>query len=151
ERAIQVTIGEQAADRLTPQRRDPTQPGVFPQRVNLRLREHATIADQDDPGEAELARELGDLIGDSGGVTRVAGIDLDGDGSSRGITQDAVDEDRPAGLAIAVMTPARQGTLLSLVIAAADVVEDQSPLGEVALGELGLHRLLAAEQPVHGG
>jgi len=42
------------------------------------------------------------LIGDGGGVTRVAGIDLDGDGSSQGIAQDAVDEDRPAGLAIAV-------------------------------------------------
>src|SRR3954451_11538543 len=36
-------------------------------------------------------------------------------------------------------------------ITAADVVEDQSPLSEVAPGELGLDRLLAAEQPVHGG
>jgi transposase len=42
------SVGQHAADRPAPQRRDPAQAGVFFKHVNLRLCEHATIADQHD-------------------------------------------------------------------------------------------------------
>jgi hypothetical protein len=99
----------------------------------LRLREHPSITDQDDPGEAEPIRELGDLIRDGAGVAGVAGIDLHRHGTSFGIGQDAIDDDRPAGLAVAVMAVPGQGTGLPLVVAAADVVEDQAAVGQMPL------------------
>ena len=67
------------------------------------------------------------LIGDGLGVAGVAGIDLHGDGPPVGVGQDAVDDDRPAGLAVAVMAEAGQRAGLPLVVAAGDVVEHQRP------------------------
>ncbi len=53
-----MAILEQVTDRGAAQCRDPTQTGMFLQRVDLRLCEHPSITDQDDPGEAELFESL---------------------------------------------------------------------------------------------
>ena len=82
-----MAVGQQAADRAAPQRRDPAQARVFLEHINLRLREHATIADQHHPRQAEPLRERLDLVGDGLGVAGVAGIDLHGDGPAVGVGQ----------------------------------------------------------------
>jgi hypothetical protein len=55
------------------------------------------------------------------------------------------------GLAVAIMAVADQGAGLPPEIAAADVVEHQSAVGQVPLGQLGLDGLLAPQEPIHGG
>ena len=105
---------------------------MFLEHINLSLREHATIADQHHPRQAEPLRERLDLVGDGLGVGGVAGIDLHGDGSPVGVGQDAVDDDRAAGLAVAVVAEAGQRAGLPLVVAAGDVVEHQRPVGRGA-------------------
>ena len=49
------------------------------------------------------------------------------------------------------MAIAGQGAGLPFVIAAADVVEDQTAVGQVPLGQFLFDGLLALQQPVHGG
>ena len=146
----QVAVGQQAADRAAAQRRDPTQARVFLEHINLSLREHATIADQHDARQAEPLGEGLDLIGDGLGVAGVAGIDLHGDRPPIGVGQHAVDDDRAAGLAVAVVAEAGQRAGLPLVVAAGDVVEHHRPLAEVPAGELLLDGRLPLEQPIHG-
>ena len=71
----QAAVGQQPADRPAPQRRDPAQSRVFLEHINLSLCEHAAIADQHHPRQAEPLRERLDLIGDGLGIAGVAGID----------------------------------------------------------------------------
>jgi hypothetical protein len=87
---------------------------VFLEHINLSLCEHATIADQHHPRQTEPLRQCLDLVGDGLGITGVAGIDLDGDGSAVGVGEQAVDDDRQAGLAIAVVAEAGQRAGLAL-------------------------------------
>ena len=81
---------------------------MFFEHINLSSREHSAIADQHDPRQPEPLRERLDLVGDGLGVAGVAGINLHGDRSSVGVGQGAVDDDRAAGLAVAVVAEAGQ-------------------------------------------
>ena len=112
--------------------------------------EHATIANQHHPRQAEPLGERLDLVGDGLGVAGVAGIDLHGDRPPVGVGQHAVDDDRATGLAVAVVAEAGQRAGLPLVVAAGDVVEHQRPLAEVPSGEFLLDRRLSFQQPIHG-
>src|SRR5271165_670491 len=146
----QVAVGQQATDRAATQRRDPAQARVFLEHINLSLCEHATIANQHYARETKPPREGLDLVGNRLGIASVAGIDLYGDRPSIGVGQHTVDDDRAAGLAVAVVAEAGQRACLPLVVAAGDVVEHHRPLAEVSAGELFLDGLLPQEQPVHG-
>ncbi len=146
----QVTVGQQAADRAATQRRDPAQARVLLEHINLSLCEHTTIANQHYARETKPLREGLDLVGNRLGIAGVAGIDLYGDRPSIGVGQQTVDDDRAAGLAVAVVAEAGQRACLPLVVAAGDVVEHHRPFAEVPAGELFLDRLLPQEQPIHG-
>ena len=123
---------------------------MFFEHINLSLCEHTTIANQHYARQTKPLREGLDLVGDRLGIAGVAGIDLHGDRPPIGVGQHTVDDDRAAGLAVAVVAEAGQRAGLPLVVAAGDVVEHHRPLAEVSAGELFLDGLLPQEQPVHG-
>src|SRR5262245_38352324 len=148
-RALQAPALEQLPDRFTPQRRDPAEPGVRPKRLDLRLREQAAVADEDDAVQRKASAQRVDLVRHGRRVGRVAGVDVQGDGAAVRIGQQAVDDDRQALLAIAVVAVARQRAGVPFVVAAADVVQDDGSVREVAHGQFLLDGVLAAEQPVH--
>ena len=75
---------------------------------------------------------------------------MHGDRPPLGVGQHTVDDDRAAGLAVAVGAEAGQRAGLPLVVAAGDVVEHHRPFAEVLAGELFLDGPLPQEQPVHG-
>jgi hypothetical protein len=118
--------------------------------INARLGEQAPVTDQDDPRQAETPPQFPDLAGDGTGVRGVAGVDVQGDGAAVGVGEQPVDDDRQPLLAVPVVAVLGEGTSASLVVAAADVVEDHRPLAEVPPGQLVLDAALAPQQPVHG-
>jgi hypothetical protein len=122
---------------------------MFLEHVDLRLCQHATIADQYHVRQAEPLRERLHLVGDGLGIPGVAGIDPHGDGPTVGVGERAVDDDREPGLAVAIVPEAGQRAGLALVVTAGDVVEHQRPVSQVSLGQLLLDRRLALQQPVH--
>src|SRR6202030_2822767 len=69
------------------------------------------------------------------GVRGVTRIDVHGDRPSVGIGQHAIDNDRAAGLAVAIVAEASQRTGLPLVVAAGDVVEHERPFMEMPLSK----------------
>ena len=103
---------------------------MFFEHINLSLCEHTTIANQHYARETKPLREGLDLVGDRLGIAGVAGIDLHGDRPPLGVGQHTVDDDRAAGLAVAVVAEAGQRAGLPLVVAAGDVVEHHRPLAE---------------------
>ena len=76
---------------------------------------------------------------------------IDGHGPPLAIRQHAVDDNRPAGVAVAVMPVPRQGTGLAFVVAAADVIEGHAVVVQMARGELLLNGRLPRQEPVERG
>jgi hypothetical protein len=120
------------------------------QRVDFPLGQHAAISDEDQARQLKPLPQLVHLIGDGGGIARIAGVDFDGHRSSLAIGHEAIDDDGRAGLAIAIVTILRQWAAVAFVIAAAHVIEHQAALVQVAGGELFLDARLSFEEPVHG-
>ena len=110
--------------------------------VDLRMGEHAPIADKDEAVQSEAVFQRFDLIGNGGGITGIAGIDADGDRTALMVGEHPVDDDRFPFLAIPVMAELGKGTGPSLVVAARHVVEHGCAFREVLRGELLLDRLL---------
>ena len=65
------------------------------------------------------------LVGNCGGVSGIAWIDVDRHGAAVAVGQQAVDDDRQSLLAIAVVTQSGQRAGVSFVVTAADVIEHQ--------------------------
>ena len=113
--------------------------------------DHAAVADQHDVVDGEAALELGDLVGERHGIGGVALEHLDGDGAAVGRAEKAVDDLQLALLAVAVVAALGQRAAAAFDVARRDVVEHQRPALQMALGERGLDRTLALEQPVERG
>ena len=77
--------------------------------VDLRLRQHATVTDQDHARQAEAPLELADLIRDGARISGVAGINLYGNRSAKSIGDHAIDHDRLATLTIPAMAKVTSG------------------------------------------
>ena len=120
------------------------------QPADLGLGQHPPVAHQDHAREAEAVLQLGDLIGDGGGIAAVARIDLDRHRAALRAGQDAVDHLGLALLAVPIVAEAHQGTGPALVIAAGHVVEGRPTVCEMAPGQLLLDLRLALQEPVHG-
>ena len=74
---LQVPAGDQLPNRGAAQRRDPAQPRMLSQALDLRLGQQAAVAHQHHPRQPEAPPQLVDLIGQRGWVGRVARIDVD--------------------------------------------------------------------------
>ncbi len=77
--------------------------------VNLRLSQHAAISYQHYPRQMKPLAQLVHLIHHRGGITGVAGVDLDGDGTTVAIGHQAVDDDGQPFLPVAIVPILRQG------------------------------------------
>jgi hypothetical protein len=104
---------DQRADGRAPQGGNPPNPGMGAQVPELRLGEHAAIADQDEARDPKLRLQVRDLIRHRRRIAGVAGIHIDRHGSALGIRQDAVHDNWPAGMPVAVMPVARRCGLRS--------------------------------------
>ena len=140
----------QLADVGVAQGGDPAEAGVLPQVFDLGVGEHAAVADQHEALQAETVAQGLDLVGHGGGVGGVAGIGLHGERAALAVGEHAVDDDRPAALAVAAVAEPHQGAGTAFVVAAGDVVKHLGVDAEVALGEPLLDAALALQQPVHG-
>jgi hypothetical protein len=87
--------------------------------------------------------QLVHLIHHRGRIAGVATINLDRDGATFAIGHQAIDDDGQSSLAVAIMPILRQRTAAAFVITAADVIEHQAALAEVALGEFFLDARLS--------
>src|SRR5438477_10021477 len=144
-----VLVGE-LTDRLKTQSRNPPQPRVLLEGINLRLGERAPVAYEHDLLQAKARAELVNLLWDRRGVTGIARIDLKCNGASVGSRHDTVDNTGFAALLIPVIAEASQRTGRSLIITAGDVVQDMGSRGEMALGQFVFDPGLSGQQPVQG-
>ena len=134
QRQLQAPAVDQVSDRQTLQRRDPAQPRMLLQGVDLSLGEQTAIPDQHDARKPKPLPQFLNLIRDCGRIARVAGIDIDRHRSSTRVGQYAIDNDGQAFLAVAVVAIEGQGTGAPFIVAAADVIEDPSCFAQVKLG-----------------
>ena len=72
-------LSVQLMDHRGGERRDPTEPWMAFEIIDLSLGEHAAIAHQDDALETKAGLQLDHLIGHRGLILAVAGIDIDRD------------------------------------------------------------------------
>jgi hypothetical protein len=119
--------------------------------ANARLGNHAAVAHQHHALEPEAVAQLGDLAGQGRGVPGIALEHLHGHRTALHVGEQAKHDLGPIGPAVARVSPLRQGAAAPLEIGRAHIVEHQRSGAEVALGQGGLHRRLAQQQPVHRG
>jgi hypothetical protein len=138
------------AVRCTGQRGDPAPSVLFFDLVNLWLRQHPAITNQDHAGQPERLPQLLDLIDDGFLVVGISRINIYGDGAPGDIRDHPIDNDRQSFLSIAIMTKAYQRAGATFIIAAAHVIENQTVVGEMAFGQFCLDAQFAFQQPVQG-
>ena len=90
------------------------------------------------------------MRGDRLGVGGIAREHLHGYGTTFGIGEQATDDLRIAAPLVARVAEARQRTVVALKISGSHIVEHQTTIGEVTLGESLLDALLSRQQPIHG-
>ena len=137
-------------DRVGPQGADPVEAGPAQVLLDPLAGDHAPVADEHHPPQAEALPDLGDLGGEGGGVGGVAGENLDGHRPALAVAEQPVDDPGQPAFAVAGIAVGDQGGLAPGVVAPAEVVEQQGALREVALGELVLDAALAGQEPVEG-
>ncbi len=149
ERGLQRSAGGQLPDRRRPQRADPLQPGRLHFLADARLGEHAAIAHQHHPREAEAPAQLVDLGAQGGGIGGVALEHLHRHRAALRVAQQPEHDLQLAALAVAGVAVMRQRAAAPLQPCRGDVVEYQSAVLEVTLGQTPFDPALALKQPVH--
>ena len=151
EAGLQGALLDQLAQTVGAQSGDPAQARILAQILDAGVGEHAPVADQDQPPQAEAAAQGLDLVGHGGGIGGVAGIGAHRDRASVAVRQQAVDHGRTAALAVATVAEAHQRAGAAFVVAAGDIVEHLGIVAEVAFGQAALNGGLAFMEPVHSG
>ena len=146
-----AALGRQGLYRRDAQRGDPVDAGGAEIGVDVRLGDHAAVADQHDALQPKAQAQLADLIGERARIAEVAFEHLDGDRAALRRAQKTEDDLRPVGAMIAAVAELRQFAPSPLQIAQGDIVEYEHAVREVALGEDLLDASLAAAQKVEGG
>ena len=149
--ACRGALLDQLAQMVGAQSGNPAQTRILPQILDAGVGEHAPVADQDQPPQAEAAAQGLDLVGHGGGIGGVAGIGAHRDRASVAVRQQAVDHRRATALAVAAVAEAHQRAGAAFVVAAGDIVEHLGIVTEVAFGQAALNGGLALVEPVHGG
>ena len=119
---------------------------VFP---NACAGDHAAVTNQHHIGEAESLAQLIDLSGDGFGIGSIAGKNFNGDRASGSVGEEAKDDLQCTGFVVSGMTEFGQRTVAPLEVSGGQIIEHQTALGEMALGQCLLNARLLREQPVH--
>ncbi len=101
--------------------------------------------------QLEALLELLDLCRQRHRIGGVAVKHLDGNRTAIGRAQQAIDNLQRALLAVAAVAPLGERAAAPLHVARRHVVQHQRAVGEMALGQRGLDRGLALQQPVQRG
>ena len=149
QRALQRPVLDQVADRRRAQGADPVEPGGLDVFADAGAGEHAPVADQNHPGEAEAGTQHVDPGAQGGGVSGVAREHFDRHRATLRIAQQAEDDLCLAAFSVTGVAMARQRAATALEPGRRDVVEHQGAVGEMTPGQAPLNRILASPQPVH--
>ena len=150
QRRLQGSVLRQRADRGRPERTDPVQAGGPDVLAQPRVGEHAAVADQDDPFEAEAGPQPSGRRRDGGRIGRVAPEDLHGDRPSLAVAHEAELDLQPAPLAVAGVAELRERAVPALHPDGGQVPQHQGALAEMPPRKLRLDALLPLQKPVHG-
>src|SRR5208283_4960573 len=132
------------------ERRHPGCAFLLAKRLDLLLRYHPAIADDDEAGDPEVLLHALHLVHRRGRVRCVALVRANRYRATAFVGEQSVVDLKLAALAIAVVPKLRQRARVSLEVARGQVVQDQPLLAKMSCRKALLDGILAFEQPVHG-
>jgi hypothetical protein len=130
---------------------NPLQPALGPERIDMGLGDHATVAHQHHLIDAEALAQLRDLRHER---LRIGGVALkhrDGNRHAARIGKQSIVDLQLAALAVAVVAQGGQLAGAALEVARTQVIQQEAAGLQVTLRELALDGILALEQPIHCG
>ena len=143
-------LGGERLDGGRPERGDPVEPGGLQLLFDPGTGDHAAVADQHHPLQAEAFLQLVDLRGQRLRIARVAFEHLDRHRAAVGGAQQPEDDLRPVGPAVAAVAETGELATPALEIAGGDVVEHQRAVLQMPPRQRLLDRRLRRAQQIEG-
>src|SRR5438477_6623836 len=150
QRELQDAAIDQTPDGGAAKRRDPVEISGLDLLLEASLGDHAAVADEHHPVQAEAVFDLGDLSGERGRIAGGAFEHLHRHRAAVGGAEQAIDDLQLPLLAVPAVAELAQGAAAPLQVAGGDVVKHQDAILEMTLGQGLLDGGLTLEQPIEG-